>query len=61
MNDNETTLLISKLIDFMDENAQNIDGPYKVAALKTAASYYENITHAEGIMTLIQKSFNMIN
>jgi hypothetical protein len=29
--DNEVSLLITKLIEFMDENAQ-LDGPYKVAA-----------------------------
>jgi hypothetical protein len=59
--ENETTLLITKLIDFMDEEAQGLDGPYKVAALKTAAAYYENMTHAEGMITLLTKSFNAIN
>lgn len=58
--ENEITLLIEKLIDFMDENAPNLDGPYKVAALKTAAAYYENMTHAEGMLTILTKSFNAI-
>jgi hypothetical protein len=58
--DNEVSLLITKLIEFMDENAQ-LDGPYKVAALKTAAAYYENLTHAESLIGLISKSFNFVN
>ena len=59
--ENEQVLLMSKLIEFMEEEAAHLDGPYKVAALKTTAAYYENMTHAEGMMAIFQRSFNMLN
>ena len=59
--ENQELILIQKLVEFMDEEANHLDGPYKVADLKTVASYYEHMTQAEGMLAIIQKSFSMLN
>ena len=51
-----------RLIEFIeeDETAKSMDGPYKVAALRTAAAYYENLTQAQAMMAFAAKTFNEI-
>lgn len=60
MEDNINTAFLMKLIQFIDEQQEYIDGPYKVAMLKTAASYYESVTQAEALSLAISRAFNSI-
>lgn len=46
---NKHTEEFIKLIDLMEEKFSNIDGPTKSFILRTAASYYENLTSSEAI------------
>jgi hypothetical protein len=50
---------ITALIAHIDTNMP-IDGPYKVAVLKTVAAYYESVTHAESMSTLIMNAFRQM-
>lgn len=50
---------IRALIAYVDTNMP-IDGPYKVAVLKTVASYYESLTQAESLSAIIMKAYNTI-
>lgn len=52
---------LAKLIKFSNENLKHLDGPIKAALLKTAASYFEYLSHAEAQFALMQKSFNMLD
>lgn len=60
-NSEKTVELAGKIIKFIEEETTGIDGPYKAAALKTAASYFENLTHAESMMTILTKTFTSLN
>ena len=57
---NELPEHIKALISYIDANMP-IDGPYKVVALRTVASYYESLTQAESLSMMIQKSLNILN
>ena len=57
---NELPEHIKALIAYVDTNMP-IDGPYKVAVLKTVASYYESVTQAESMSALIMNAFKQIN
>jgi len=47
--------------ELINKEFGDVDGPQKVFLLKTAASYYENLTQSEALTHLITKSFNMLN
>jgi len=51
----------TKVIELINKEFGDVDGPQKVFLLKTAASYYENLTQSEALTHLITKSFNMLN
>ena len=59
MTENKLPEHITALIAYIDVNMP-IDGPYKVAVLKTVAAYYESVTHAESMSTLIMNAFNQL-
>ena len=51
---------VKGLIAYVEANMP-IDGPYKVAVLKTVAAYYESLTQAESMNAILVKTFNSLN
>lgn len=51
---------VEALIEIIDGQFNNIDGPHKVALLRTVASYYESLTTAEAMKVMITQAFNKL-
>ena len=48
------------LIKVVEDEFGHIDGPSKVALLRTVASYYENLTVSQSMQTVIYNTLNKL-
>jgi len=51
----------TKVIELINKEFGEIDGPQKVFLLRSAASYYENLTQSEALTHIMRKSFDLLN
>ena len=51
---------IKGLVDYINENLSDVDGPTKAMLLKTVAAYYEHLSESEARIFTFKKLFNDI-
>lgn len=51
---------LPELIKVVEKTCKDIDGPYKVALLKTVAAHFENLSQSEMQIKMMQEAFKKI-